>query len=148
MKSLKWRLYADNNLEKEIVDHLRKSRMDVCWVAEEPHLHREKDDAFHYRKARELGRHLVTHDGDFWSDPEYPLRSCPGLIILATTDACIAKWLVVLLRKLIRDYNPLPEPLKLDGVKVRLTNEGVTFRLVDHDTQKPTTDTWRWSDLY
>jgi predicted nuclease of predicted toxin-antitoxin system len=148
MKPLKWRLYADNNIEHEIVDHLRKSKMDVCWVAEEPDLRREKDDAFHYRKARELGRYLVTHDEDFWNDPKYPLLSCPGLIILATTDTSIAKWLVTLFRKLIRDYNPLPKPLKLDGVKIRLANEGVTIRLVDHDTQKPTTETWLWSEIH
>jgi hypothetical protein len=39
----------------------------------------------------------------------------------------MAKWLVVLLRKLTRD-NPLLEPPKLDGVKIRLSNAGFTIR--------------------
>jgi hypothetical protein len=42
----------------------------------------------------------------------------------------------------------MPKPLKLDGVKIRLGNEGVTIRLVDRDTQKPTTETWLWSEIY
>jgi hypothetical protein len=55
MKPLKWRLYADNNIEREIVDHLRESKMDVLWVVEEAQLQREKDDTFHYRKALSSG---------------------------------------------------------------------------------------------
>ena len=34
----KWRIYADNNISREIVDHLRQSDMDVLWIAEEPDL--------------------------------------------------------------------------------------------------------------
>src|SRR5512142_276606 len=101
MKSYKWRLYADNNTEKEIVDQLRNSDMDVLWVAEQPELHRQTDDTLHYQKARELNRYLITHDEDFWNDRNFPLKTCPGLILLTTTDTDIGKYLVVLLRKLL-----------------------------------------------
>jgi predicted nuclease of predicted toxin-antitoxin system len=148
MKSYKWRLYADNNTEKEIVEHLRDAEMDVLWVAENSDLRRQTDDIFHYRKAKELKRYLVTHDADFWDDKRYPLQGCPGLVLLATNDTELGKYLVILLRKLLRDYNPLAEPLFLDGVKIRLTNEGVTIKMVDHDSQKVTNETWAWKELY
>ena len=148
MKPYKWRLYADNNIEKEIVDHLRESEMDVLWVAKDSKLKSQGDDLFHYRKARELGRYLLTHDEDFWHDIRFPLQRCPGVIILPTGDVELAKYLPQLLRKLLRDYNPLSEPLYLDGVKVKLTDEGVTIKMVNRDTQKKTAETWLWSELF
>jgi len=54
----KWRLYADNNIEKEIIEFLRGSNMDILWVAEEDDLHKQQDDRFHYQKARNLCRYL------------------------------------------------------------------------------------------
>jgi hypothetical protein len=38
-------------------------------------------------------------------------------------------------------------PLTLEGVNIRLSSEGVTIRMIDHDTQQPSTDSWLWSDL-
>jgi hypothetical protein len=84
----------------------------------------------------------------FWNDRNFPLKTCPGLILLATQDTEIGKYLVVLLRKLVRDYNPLDQALSLDEVKIRLTNEGVTIKMVDRDTQKVSTETWLWKELY
>lgn len=143
----KWRLYADNNVEREVVEHLRRSDMDVLWIAEDPDLQRQQDDAFHYQKARALGRYLLTRDLDFWDDRRHSLQSSPGVIIINTDDAIAARYLPILLRKLIQDYNPLPKPLYLDGVKVRLDSSGVTVKMIDQDTQKVTTDSWSWNDL-
>src|SRR2546427_8424120 len=106
MKPYKWRLYAAENIEADIVRHLRKSKMDVLSVAEDPKL-RGQNAALHYQRARELGRYLVTHDEDFWNDRTYPLESCPGVLVLAIKDPQIAAWLVLLLRKIIHDPNPL-----------------------------------------
>jgi hypothetical protein len=80
--------------------------MDVLWVTEDSELRKQKDDPFHYRKASELGRYLLTHDEDFWNDHGYPLYQCPGLILLATYDTEIAKYLPQLLQKVMDDYNP------------------------------------------
>lgn len=49
----KWRIYADNDIEKEVVEHLKKSDMNVFWVAEDLKLKKE-EDTFHYKKAKEL----------------------------------------------------------------------------------------------
>ena len=131
-----------------IVDHLRGSGFDVLWVAELPELRRQNDNSFHYQKARELGRYLVTHDADFWDDQKHPLKESPGVVILATQDSLLAKYLPVLLRKLVRDYNPTVEPLFLEGVKINLSAERIVIKMVDRDTQKVTTDSWAWQELF
>lgn len=143
----KWRFYADNNVAREIVEHLRNSDMDVLWVAEVPQLRKQKDDNFHYQKAAQLGRYLLTGDLDFWNDQKFPLKDSPGLVLLTANDISLAKYLPVLLRKLIRDYNPLPEPLYLDGVKIRVGGEGIVIKMVDRDTQKVTVESWAWREV-
>jgi predicted nuclease of predicted toxin-antitoxin system len=60
----RWRLYADNNIEKEIIGFLREEEFDVLAVGKDAQL-RHQEDEFHYQKARQLDRYLVTHDGDF-----------------------------------------------------------------------------------
>ena len=146
MKPYKWRLYADNNVEQEVVDYLRR-RMDVLWVRDNPKLRREQDDSFHYHNAKKLRRYLLTHDEGFWDDTNYPFQSCPGLIILPKKDASSAKLLVHLLQRLIDDYHSLPEPLYLDGFKIKLSFESVTLKGVDHDTQKKSTEAFTWQEL-
>jgi predicted nuclease of predicted toxin-antitoxin system len=143
----KWRLYADNNVEKEIVGYLRSSGFDVLWIAEAPELQKQKDDIFHYANARKLGRYLITRDSDFWNDQKHPLKESPGSIILDTKDTSIAKYLPVLLRKLVQDYNPTSEALYLDAMKIRLSSEGIVIKMVDRDTQKVATESWAWADL-
>ncbi len=146
-RKYKWRFYADNNIEREIVEHLRTSNIDVLWIAEVPELKKQQDDAFHYRKAAQLSRYLLTRDLDFWDDQRHPLMESPGVVIVTTGDVDAAKYLPLLLRKLISDHIPLPEPLYLDGVKIRLDTNGITIKMIDPDTQKVTTEDWMWSDL-
>lgn len=147
MQGYKWRIYADNNIEKEIVRHLRGSGMDVLWISEEPELKRQIDDAFHYQRARALKRYLLTHDDDFWNDENFPLKSSPGVMILAVEDVETAKRLPRLFKRLMTAYNPLAKPLYLDEIKIRLSGESITIKMVDHDSQKKTIQTWAWSDL-
>ena len=124
----KWRLYADNNIEKEIVEYLREEGFDVLAVGEEPEL-RHKEDEFHYQKSRQLDRYLLTHDDDFWEDRRFPLRQSPGVIILPKNDEGLTKRFPVLLRKIIeRDYNVDNGPRHLGGVKFRLTWDGMTYK--------------------
>ena len=146
-RKYKWRMVADNNVEREVVEHLRRSGFDVLWAAESPDL-KNRDDQFHYDNARQMRRYLLTKDRGFWDDRKHPLKSSPGVIIMTTSDVDVAKWLPILLRKLLQDYNPLSEPLYLDGIKVKVGAEGVVIKMVDRDTQKVTTDSWQWKDLF
>ncbi len=143
----KWRLYADNNIAREIIDYLRAADMDVIWVAEVPDLRKQKDDSFHYRRTAQLRRYLLTDDMDFWNDRKFPIKDCPGLVLLTASDTSLARYLPVLLRKLIGNYNPLPEPLYLDGVKIKVGGEGIVIKMVDRDTQKVTTESWARKDV-
>jgi len=147
-RKYKWRIYADNNVEKEVIDHLRSSNIDVLWIAEHPQLKREQNDEYHYAKARELQRYLLTRDLDFWNDRRFPLKDSPGVIILTSKNIEASKDLLVLLRKLIDDYNPLDRPLYIDGLKIKLDTEGLMIKCIDRDTQTVSVERWSWSDLY
>ncbi len=140
------RLYADNNVPRAVIDHLRRAGMDVLWIAEDPKLRSEQDDGFHYSRARQLRRYLLTADTGFWDDQHYPVKDSPGLILLTTKDTSTAKYLPQLLRKLLREYGPEEEPLDLDGVKIRVTSGGFTIKM-DQEIQKTTTQSWQWREV-
>lgn len=143
----KWRLYADNNIESEIIEHLRQESFDVLAVGEDAQL-RHHEDEFHYQKARQLDRYLLTHDDDFWDDRRFPLRQSPGVIILPKNEQGDAKFFPVLLRKIIeRDYNVDNGPRHLGGVKFRLTWDGMTYKMSPSDGSPQAGDTLSWVDL-
>ena len=139
----KWRLYADNNIEKEIVEYLRQEQFDVLAVGEDPQLRHHKDE-FHYQKASQLDRYILTHDDDFWDDGRFPLRKSPGIFILPKNEEGDAKYFPVLLRKIIeRDYNVDNGPRHLGGVTFRLTWDGMTYKMSSMEGA----DTVSWVDL-
>jgi predicted nuclease of predicted toxin-antitoxin system len=143
----KWRLYADNNIEKEIVEYLRQEEFDVAAVAEITEL-RHQEDEFHYQKARQLDRYLLTHDDDFWDDRRFPLRESPGIIILPKNDGGDAKYFPVLLRKIVeRDYNIDNGPRHLAGFKFRLSWDGMTYKASSLAGSTQVGETVSWVDL-
>jgi len=143
----KWRIYADNDIEREIVDHLRGSNMDVLWISEDPRLRRQQDDRFHYQKARQLRRYLLTRDQGFWDDRKHPLAASPGVLIISSAEIDVAKFLPVVLQKLMDANNPLGEPITLASLKVRMGSESFSIKGIDQETQTATTDTYNWDDL-
>ena len=144
----KWRFYADNNIERSLVEHLRGSGFDVLWIAENPTLRRQQEDRFHYQQASEMKRYLLTRDLDFWDDRRFPLKQSPGILIITAKDAEITPYLPQLLRKIFIDLNPLPEPLYLDGMKIKADATGFELKGIDHDSQKVTVDRWKWKELF
>jgi predicted nuclease of predicted toxin-antitoxin system len=143
----KWRLYADNNIEKEILEYLRKEGFDVLAVGEHSQL-KNQEDEFHYQKARQYDRYLLTHDHDYWDDKRFPLWQSPGVIILPKNEESQAKYFPVLLRKIIeRDYNVDNGSRHLGGVKFRLTWDGMTYKASPPDGTVQEGDTLSWVDL-
>jgi len=57
------KIYADENIESAVIEGLRRRRVDVVSAGETGHL--GKSDAFHLKKAAELGAAILTHDVDF-----------------------------------------------------------------------------------
>ena len=129
-------------MPREVVEVLRKRQMDILWITEVPQLRREQDDSFHYQKAAELGRYLLTADADFWDDRWHPLKDSPGVIILNTDSSSVAKYLPVILRRLLHQINHTVRPLYLGGLKMKLSTEGITLKWTDRTTRKVPRDTW------
>jgi predicted nuclease of predicted toxin-antitoxin system len=144
----KWRLYADNNIEKEIAHYLKEQAgFDVLTVCDDPKL-QHRDDEFHYERARQLGRYLLTHDDDFWDDRRFPLRQSPGVIIIPKNEEGMTRLFPVLLRKIIeRDYNIDNGPRHLGGTKVRMTWDGMTHKASLPDGSVQESATFSWIDL-
>ncbi len=109
---------------------------------------KHQEDEFHYQKARQLGRYLLTHDDDFWDDRRFPLRHSPGVIIIPKNEEGMTKLFPVLLRKIIeRDYNVDGGDRRLGGMKIRLTWEGMTHKASYSDGTVQDSETFSWVDL-
>jgi len=80
------RVYADANVPAGVVTVMRaRLHWDVLFVLEHDDL-RRAPDAEHYRRARDLGRTLVTLDHDFSDDRRFPPDASPGVIICSAPD--------------------------------------------------------------
>lgn len=144
----KWRLYADNNVEREITDYLKEDAgFDVLAVGEDPKL-QHREDEFHYQKARQLGRYLLAHDDDFWDDRRFPLRHSPGVIIIPKNQHSMTKQFPVLLRKIVEiDYNIDNGPRHLGGMKIRMTWDGMAYKAGLSDGTTQNSEAVSWVDL-
>ena len=94
------RIYADANLPAGVVVAMRQElQWDVLFVLEDDELRRAPDRE-HYRRARELGRTLITLDRDFFDDTDFPIADSPGVVVLSAPNEA---GLIRLLRQLDRD---------------------------------------------
>ena len=94
------RVYADANLPAGVIAAMRHDlHWDVLFVLEDDDLRRAPDRE-HYRRARELGRTLITLDRDFFDDRDFPIADSPGVVVLSAPDET---GLIRLLRQLDRD---------------------------------------------
>ncbi|MDA1183726.1 MAG: DUF5615 family PIN-like protein [Acidobacteria bacterium] len=76
------RVYVDANVPAGLVAFMRtRLRWDVLFVVEHDDL-RRASDVEHYRRARELGRTLITLDRDFLDDPGFPPDEGSGVLVL------------------------------------------------------------------
>jgi hypothetical protein len=80
------RVYADANVPAGAVTAMRHLlHWDVLFVLEHDDL-RRAPDAEQYRRARELGRTLITLDHDFANDRRFPPDASPGVIVCSAPD--------------------------------------------------------------
>ena len=57
------KIYTDENIERSIVDGLRRRNIEIASAMELGYLN--KSDEFHIKKASELNAVILTHDTDF-----------------------------------------------------------------------------------
>ena len=116
------RVYVDANLPAGAVSAMRRELgWDVLFVMEHDDLRRAAD-AEHYRRARDLGRTLITLDRDFLDNRRFPLAESPGVIVMFAPDE---HGLVTLLTRIDREMlrTELGEPLSLSGRKLQVVPE-------------------------
>lgn len=76
------RVYVDANVPAGLVAFMRtRLRWDALFVVEHDDL-RRASDVEHYRRARELGRTLITLDRDFLDDAGFPPDEGSGVLVL------------------------------------------------------------------
>ena len=76
------RVYVDANVPAGLVAFMRtRLHWDVLFVIEHDDL-RRASDVDHYRRARELGRTLITLDYDFLEDLKFPPADSGGVLVL------------------------------------------------------------------
>src|SRR6185436_18657476 len=113
------RVYVDANLPAGTVTAMRRELgWDVLFVIEHDDL-RRAHDVEHYRRARDLGRTLITLDRDFLDNKRFPLAESPGVIVLFAPDEA---GLIRLLSRVDRDLlrTPEREPVSLEGRKLQV----------------------------
>ena len=116
------RVYVDANLPAGTVSSMRRELgWDVLFVMEHEDL-RRAPDAEHYRRARDLGRTLITLDRDFLDNRRFPIDESPGVIVMFAPDE---DGLISLLTRVDRETlrTALGEPLSLNGRKIQVVPE-------------------------
>jgi hypothetical protein len=106
------RVYVDANLPWGIVVFMRQSlRWDVLFVLEDAELRRAPDRE-HFRRARDLGRTLITLDHDFFNQHRFPPSENPGVVVCSAPDEAGLRRLLTALDHEILGVDPVGLPLR------------------------------------
>jgi predicted nuclease of predicted toxin-antitoxin system len=132
----KVRAYFDANIAMSVAERVRKKlKWDVLSIQEQPDL-RNRDDEFHYKNARKLGRIIFTLDKDFLDDRRFPLHESPGVVVVdAKPDDIddIFHGISVASKTLTESYQKVPDfHLK---IKAYLNLEGLRLRYITYDSK-------------
>jgi hypothetical protein len=146
MTRAKWRLYADEDIEKATIDELRKADFNVLWVNEHKNL-KGKEDKFHFLKSRQLGLYFLTRDMDFWDNFKYPLRNCPNIIIVQNKDPRITADMLKSFRTIGYSYFSPQGSIRDTQIKFRISEKGITFRYIDVDNGEEREESMNWEDF-
>ena len=72
------KIYADENIERSIIEGLRRRKVEVISALELGYL--SKPDDFHIKKASEIKAVILTHDVDFLRIASNPKINHSGII--------------------------------------------------------------------
>ena len=116
------RVYVDANMPAGLVSSMRHDLgWDVLFVLEEDAF-RRADDSFHFHRAFDLGRTLITLDHDFLDDRRFPPELTGGVIVCSAPDERILwRMLAHIDRTIFRAPDAIDSPLR--GRKLLLTPE-------------------------
>ncbi len=83
------KIYADENIERSIVDGLRRRKIEIVSARELGYLN--KSDEFHLKKASELNAVILTHDTDFLRMASNPNIKHNGIIFAHPKNVSIGQ---------------------------------------------------------
>ncbi len=83
------KIYADENIERSIVDGLRRRKIEIVSARELGYLN--KSDEFHIKKASELNAIILTHDTDFLRMASNPNVKHNGVIFSHSKNISIGQ---------------------------------------------------------
>ncbi len=137
------RLYMDADMPKGLVRLLSSAGIDATHPEEEGNQNRE--DEFHWQKARQRNRILVTCNGkDFWNDRRYPLKDSPGVIVIdagGTQDWEHVAILTYAFAGRLKTVVPALGGLRsLARCKVKLTNDRIVCKYLKSSSQIAVTE--------
>lgn len=97
------KIYADENIERSIVEGLRRRRIEVVSAREFGYI--GKPDEFHIKKASEIKAVVLTHDVDFLRIASRPNINHGGIIFLHPKNVSIGQCIrrVELIAKILTD---------------------------------------------
>ncbi len=150
----KVRCYADHNVDYSIIEALRMKKYDVE-SAKDIRADNQPDN-FHFRRAFQTKRVLITLDKDFLNNDKFPLHQTRGIIILNVDTSNIAH----LARAVEIIYVILGESAKLLKENKVIVNSDRTITLIErvweenvnlvHKTKYRFDDNgrdiWQWMD--
>jgi hypothetical protein len=132
LKSLrKVRLYADEDVEAEVVAMIRDRGVNIASVHERNE--QGKSDETHLATAKREHRFLLTKDKDFLDDARFPLRwEGTGIIYLHGSFKAEQQYLdaIANLLNYIVPYSQIYQ-----GAKIQIAEKSMTFRYVDYKGQ-------------
>ncbi len=120
------RFYVDECLSRLTAEFLRQRGHNATHVVDQGSAGR--GDAFHYARARETRRILVTRDADFSNEREYPFARHPGVINVDLNPRADTDDVNEALGKLLRTL----KPDEIKGAKI-------TLRAGDMEVRRPQT---------
>lgn len=83
------KIYADENIERSIIEGLRRRKIEVVSAGELGYL--GKPDEFHIKKASEMKAVILTHDIDFLRKASSPEVNHNGIIFAHPKNVSIGQ---------------------------------------------------------
>lgn len=128
-RSKHMKLYADEDIEDEIVEILRSDGINIKGARELPG-HRGKPDSFHADFAFKEERFLVTRNGkDYWDDRAVPMNQLHGIIVIDADPRDTIAYMTAIVS--LAAFVPYADFHV--GSKMKISPTGVTKKSLDED---------------
>lgn len=131
------RIYADMDVPKYLIDYARdKLKWDIFWVKENTEL-TEQHDYFHFEKARQMKRILLSFDEAFYKSRRFKSHETKGIIIFSNPGKSQLDNLIILIRinELLTDLLR-HNPRAMNGIKIKATTKGFALHTLSESSKK------------